>query len=54
MTSSNIARLLLGLIPSIYMVTMGHETDVSKIANLLEATASQLRTVTEEPKGTDN
>lgn len=54
MTSTNIARLLLGLIPSIYMVTMGHDTDISKIAGILEATATQLRNSMQEAKGTDN
>lgn len=54
MTSTNIARLLLGLIPSIYMVVIGHDTDIAKIADILEAAVTQLRNVSQEPKGTDN
>jgi hypothetical protein len=45
MTLKDVATLVLGLLPVIYSAAFGHETDLVKVAETLEATAADLRSL---------
>jgi|GEM_PF-2158531 len=50
MTSKQISSLLLGLLPTIYQVAFGHETDLNMAADALQGVADSLRAATSEPQ----
>lgn len=50
MVAKEVSQLVLGLLPVIYSVLFGHERDLTKVADLLQGAADQLRVEASQPQ----